>query len=238
MGRAAILALICLASPGSPAEGRVPVLVELFTSEGCSSCPPADALLGRLVGHPPKGTRVVALGEHVDYWDGLGWKDRFSSAVFTHRQEAYARAMGSGSIYTPELVVGGRLALPGGEDSAARSAISALAGEPVAQVDLRLTKIEEGRRTLRVAARWAPPAKGELLMALVKDRATSRVAGGENAGKTLSHVAVVLALEGMGSGNGAFEGSASFDPRGADEVVVFVEDEGGGPVRGLGVLPL
>ena len=95
--------------PGA-ATARVPVLAELFTSEGCSSCPPADDLLRQLLREQPvDGVEVIALSEHVDYWNRLGWRDPFSSEQFTQRQSDYARAMGTAQIYTPQLVINGTI---------------------------------------------------------------------------------------------------------------------------------
>lgn len=100
----AALTALALAAPDRPtASGDVAVLVELFTSEGCSSCSPADAVLRRLVDQSPPGVQVIALGEHVDYWDQLGWKDTFSANAFTRRQEGYSKALGVGSLFTPQL---------------------------------------------------------------------------------------------------------------------------------------
>ena len=108
-----------------PDPEAAPVLVELFTSEGCSSCPPADALLAELAALPAvEGARVVPLGYHVTYWDRLGWRDRFSDPAWTARQEDYARALGEASVYTPQAIVDGRIALVGsrerGENAARR----------------------------------------------------------------------------------------------------------------------
>src|SRR4051794_27969654 len=102
----------------------VTVVLELFTSEGCSSCPPADQFLQRLVDSQPiADVQIIALGEHVDYWDRLGWKDRFSSALFTTRQQTYGNTFNLSSIYTPQIVVDGRAELVGTDAEAARLAI-------------------------------------------------------------------------------------------------------------------
>src|SRR5258708_30693112 len=101
-----------------------PVIVELFTSEGCSDCPPADVLLEKLIATQPiGGAEIIGLGQHVDYWDRLGWKDRFSSSALTNRQQLYQTRFGTESIYTPQMVVDGRTEFVGSDASAARKAI-------------------------------------------------------------------------------------------------------------------
>src|SRR5438132_8543629 len=134
-----------------------PVLVELFTSEGCSSCPPADALLRTLAdAQPIAGAEIIALSQHVDYWDRLGWKDRFSSAAFTNRQQQYGRAFNIGSIYTPQMVVDGREQFVGSDASRARRAIGTALSAPHAVVSIALDLTGPDRVAVTVTARDLP----------------------------------------------------------------------------------
>ena len=115
---------LAISSGGVRAAPPTPVIVELFTSEGCSDCPPADTLLEKLIAtQPVPGAEIIGLGQHVDYWDRLGWKDRFSSAALTSRQQLYQARFGTESIYTPQMVVDGRAELVGSDATAARKAI-------------------------------------------------------------------------------------------------------------------
>ncbi len=117
------------------AQQRTPVIVELFTSEGCSSCPPADDVLTRLDrDQPVPGVEVIALSEHVDYWNQLGWKDRFSSALFSRRQEDYGKIFRLESVYTPQMVVNGQTQVVGSDWADATKAIRAAAQAPRASV--------------------------------------------------------------------------------------------------------
>jgi hypothetical protein len=203
------------------------VLVELFTSEGCSSCPPAEAVLRRLVREQPvAGARVIALAEHVDYWNDLGWADPFSSPLFTRRQREYATRLERGRVYTPQLVVAGETHLVGSDERAAVAAIAAAARRSKGEVSLRL--LPGMAPAVEVAARWPDGATAEVFLATVKDRATSEVTRGENAGRTLEHVAVARAIDRIGSGKGSFTGRAAVpaDPE-ASSVVVFVQERGG-----------
>jgi hypothetical protein len=182
------------------ASTRTPVLVELFTSEGCSSCPPADALLAQLQGRQPiPGARVVALKEHVDYWNRLGWKDPFSSSAYTSRQHAYAAAFGNSTVYTPQMVVDGTAEFVGSSDRRARGAIAEAARSPKA--DVAITPLSDtDENSLAVALRVEPlatlpqGASAELLLAVTEDNLYSEIKRGENAGLTVTHFAVVRAL--------------------------------------------
>ncbi|HTP50238.1 MAG TPA: DUF1223 domain-containing protein [Anaeromyxobacteraceae bacterium] len=232
---AVLLAALALAPPeGSGARAAIPVLVELFTSEGCSSCPPADAVLARLVqDQPVPGAEIVALGEHVDYWDDSGWKDSFSSPRFTERQELYVRRLRVASAYTPQLVVAGRYQVLGSDGSAARAAIATAARTPSGEVTLRVLPGPDSGGAVDVRASWPGGGDADVVLALVEDHATTRATGGENAGRTLEHAAVVRFLSTIGSARGAFASRVPIDRRrvsGAGRVVVFVEAPGGGPV--------
>jgi hypothetical protein len=172
-------------SPRAAAKGGVAV-VELFTSEGCSSCPPADQLLARLASRPG----VFALSFHVDYWNDLGWPDRFASAENTARQHAYALSLGARGLYTPQLVVAGADAFVGSDaDHADASITRALSSAPPVLLTLRV----RATPTEAVVDYEAPgaPAGAVLDVAVVERSATSEVRAGENAGRTLHHVNVV-----------------------------------------------
>ena len=196
-----IAALIVLAVPHADAPGpRTPVLVELFTSEGCSSCPPADALLAQLLREQPvPAADIVPLELHVDYWDRQGWKDPFSSRSYTDRQQAYARALGIDDVYTPQMVVDGRKGFIGSDLSEAKKAIAAAADRP--HLPLKVTTRAMGtavRVTVDVPAAPKDEEKIDVVAALTEDDLTSAVRRGENSGLTLQHAAVVRKLQTLG----------------------------------------
>lgn len=174
-------------------------LVELYTSEGCNSCPPADRWLSRQTEREWDARQVVALAFHVDYWDRLGWKDRFAQPAFSARQRALAAQQGSRTVYTPQVLVSGR-SLPQWQRSEGfQQEITTLTAQP-APADLRAELIPEPDRW-RVRASGqarAPVARGELglFVAIYQDRLDSQVTAGENAGERLRHDRVVRALLG------------------------------------------
>jgi hypothetical protein len=185
------------------------VVVELFTSEGCSSCPPADQVLSRLesprYGNAGKskqvvmvapGVEVIALGEHVDYWDQLGWKDRFSSPLFSARQQDYGRAFHLESVYTPEMIVNGQKEVLGSDPRAVQEAIDKAAKEPQAQVAIAMASPQ----TVSFSVSKLPPGshEAEILLCVTESRHVTPVLGGENGGRELHHAAVVRTLTSLG----------------------------------------
>jgi hypothetical protein len=174
-----------------------PVVVELFTSEGCSSCPPADAWLRELAeGGAIDGVAVIALSEHVDYWNRLGWKDAFSSAAMTARQGHYARALGS-QVYTPQMVVDGEVEFIGSDRQAGTTAIRHAAASKKAAVTVEVaiaTAVIDVRATITPGALDRLP-DADVFVAITEDGLVSNVAAGENQGRRLTHAAVARYLQ-------------------------------------------
>lgn len=230
MLRSLLLAASCIVLSAVAADTplRAPVLVELFTSEGCSSCPPADRHLQQL------DSQAIVLSEHVDYWDQLGWKDRFSSPAFTERQQAYAKQFGLDSPYTPQMVVDGVAQFTGGDTRRAAAEIEKAAGRPKAAIFL-----ERNGAGVRVDIQGSPK-EADIWLALADNNGSTRVAGGENKGRTLTHVAVVRSIRKIGSlkRGGTFSRQVDL-PSGAagQRVVVFVQEGGQARVLGAAMLP-
>jgi len=202
--------LLTLASLfASPATAERPILLELFTSQGCSSCPPADRLLADLAQQPG----VIALAFHVDYWDRLGWKDPFASAEWTERQRSYGgRLSGSryaGQIYTPQLVIDGRIDAVGSDAPAIRRALIKAKSEAI-DVGISLTHRPGG---LRAVAQSSAYTEATLLLAVIDPLRVTRVARGENAGQNLREVRIVRRLESLREYVGADLDLQITDPR-------------------------
>jgi hypothetical protein len=231
-------------STGQP----TPVVVELFTSEGCSDCPPADAVLTRLAASQAvAGVEIIALGEHVDYWDRQGWRDPFSSAAFSARQLEYARALHVESPYTPQMIVNGRDELVGSDYGAATRAIARAALAPARQlrVSVALQHAAGTSLPLRIEAESATERHGALdvFVAVTEDGLGSHVERGENRGRDLHHTAVVRSLVrvgGMADKARTWAGTAevTLDPRWeaqALRIVAFVQDHSGRAILGAAI---
>jgi hypothetical protein len=233
-----------VAAPASPAG----ILVELFTSEGCSSCPPADALLQQLEHwQPVAGAQLIVLSEHVDYWNHDGWTDPYSSHFFTERQNAYSDHFKLATVYTPEMVVDGNREFLGSDGRLALQACQKAAG--VRKIPVRISLIPEGaqQNSDKLRAHVEADAldesskfqQADIYVVAALNSAESQVRGGENQGRRLSHVAVVQSLTKIGSvkkGKG-FAQDVSLklephtDPRRV-RVIAFVQESGQGQVLG------
>jgi len=216
---------------------RRPILLELFTSEGCSSCPPADRLLEAFDRtQPVSGAELIVLSEHVDYWNRLGWTDPFSSALFTQRQQDYVTQLHLDGAYTPQLVIDGQSDVVGSDERAARSAI--LKAEMRSKAAIAL-KARHSGANVEVQLGVSGASRGtDVYVVLADDHAQSHVTRGENSGHILRHVAVVrtLLLAGKTDAQGAFARDLSLPLKdvtiGAWRVVVFLQDSGSRHVLG------
>ncbi len=189
---------LALVTRGSLAQApRVPVLVELYTSEGCSSCPPADALLESLLRDQPVArAEVIPIGLHVDYFNSLGWKDPFSSSAFTVRQRSYSPVSGDDNLYTPQIVVDGRDTVEGTKGDLVRRAIDSAANRPHIVVSLAARVVADRvHLTIGVPAAPSTAEKIQVMAAITEDGLSSVVTRGENNGRTLHHVAVARVVQ-------------------------------------------
>jgi hypothetical protein len=232
----AIALFLAVGGKTHAAPARRAVIVELFTSEGCSSCPPADALLGRLSREGQvDGVQVFPLGFHVDYWNYLGWRDRFSAAAYSKRQESYARLLRTDGPYTPQMIVDGEEEFIGSDASRARQAIDQAASEPGA-AEIELSWAGAGKLLVRVKAHGTEAA--DILLAVTEDNLSSQVKAGENNGHVLRHSAVVRDFRRIGQlQKGSFQTGVplKLDPdwkRKDLHVVVFVQTPDDGKIQG------
>lgn len=238
------------AKPVRAADARTPLLVELFTSEGCSSCPPADRFLEKLDQQPIAGAEMVVLSEHVDYWNHIGWKDPFSARSYSERQSAYANRFALDSVYTPQMVVDGATEFVGTDSGLAAKSFEKALRNP--KIPLRLSSISVDRsHTLHAHLETGilEPSfglsKAEVYLALALNRAESQVSAGENSGHKLVHVSVVRSLTKLGAvqqgHNFAEDAQIKLEP-GSDgrnlRLIAFLQEPGQGRVLGAASLPV
>lgn len=201
--------------------GESRVLVELFTSQGCSSCPGADSVLAGLT----QDSRVIALSLHVDYWDYLGWKDSFGQERFTQRQKAYARQAGERMIYTPQIIVNGVERMVGSDGALVMAAVDRQVGQTV-QVHLTVERTPDGRLVVRAEA--VPPSDRRYRVDLVRYRpsATVNIDRGENAGRTMTYHNVVTHWENLAQWTATRPFEMTTPMNGTEPAVVVVQAEG------------
>lgn len=219
------------------------VLVELFTSEGCSSCPPADRALAFLQKEQPNSAaEIITLAFHVDYWNNLGWKDEFSSPLFTQRQQFYARKFRLDSAYTPQMVIDGSYEFIGSNLGKAQKSISEVAKLAKAKI-----KLEKNEADLKVKISDIPPNnEATVYLAIAEDNLVSDVKRGENSGNKLEHISVVRELKILGklapnSQSFEIEQLIKLDERWKKEnlkLVVFIQENKNRQILGSQFLPI
>ena len=226
MAAAALLSGVVSAdgAAAAPVQPR-PAVIELFTSEGCSSCPPAEAYLGELA----RRADVLTLAFHVDYWDDLGWRDRFEIAAAVARQRRYAQTLHLASIYTPQLVVDGRADFVGSD----RRAVAEALIEPRQGVAVAFT-VREGDIQIDLPAQdGAPPC--DVLLITYRRSATSAIGSGENAGRTLTEYSIVRSVQNLGAWGGQarqFYSAGKSLPSDATDAAVLVQTAGQAAIVG------
>jgi len=246
----AILALQSFSVRGDsrtvPVAGKgseTPVLVELFTSEGCSDCPPADTLLRKLdQAQPVSGVDLIVLSEHVDYWDHLGWRDPYSSHEYSNRQMLYSRHLDLQGVYTPQMVVDGESQFVGSDETQALRAVEK-AGRKM-KVPVALDVVHRNGASLEVHLRAdsllasMAESAASVMVAVADDTDESRVGAGENSGRSLKHIAVLRKLVSAGSISKTSgldrEMAIGIDAGMADHLRVVAFVQGSGPGRVLG----
>jgi len=227
----AMLLLVVAGLPASISAQENVVVVELYTSQGCSSCPPADALLIELVERPD----VLALALHVDYWDYLGWKDIFGNPAFTIRQQGYARVAGSRTIYTPQFVVGGENLIVGAKGMELANTIRNRLDD-LAPISIGLSR---SGNMLEISVDAVPAAdQQDMMVQLVRylPEQSVGIRRGENAGRLISYVNIVTEWQELGRWHGATPLSMTATVTGTDQVAVIVQNVRYGPILAAAAL--
>lgn len=224
----ALCATLVLCTAAARAQNTGPTVAELFTSQGCSSCPPADAVAGRLRADP----KVIVLSFHVNYWDGPQWRDPFASAESTERQYLYSRVLAEHSVFTPQLVLNGTLSLVGSEEPLIRRAIAATNAVALP------VRVEVSRLPVGFMATFAGAAmKADVWEVEFVQHSSTRIRGGENGGRTLETYDNVIRFHRLGAFSpGAVQLPGLQSP--ADGLAILVQAPGLGRMLGAGVYEL
>ncbi len=237
-----LIATVRLGWAQSPAP--IPVVIELFTSEGCSSCPPADRLLSVLdKKQPVPGVQLIVLSEHVDYWNSEGWSDPYSSREFSERQRHYTEALKVPDPYTPQAVIDGRYEVVGNNAPKLEAAIQQAQREKKVPLRLQLSQTEKGIH-VELRAYESVPKGAEVYFAIAEDSVQSKVSAGENGGHMLTHTAVVRSLTKGGKLAAAGDSGIAMDLKTKQNwgkhlrVVAFLADHEGGKILGATVSEL
>ena len=207
---------------------QAPVVLELFTSQGCAACPPADRLLETLADRDD----VIALALHVDYWDYIGWTDSFGQALFSNRQKTYARVKGRASVYTPQMVIGGIDEVKGSSRAQVMGTIATHLGMGLTPNGVKLTlRRGDGQElTIEAVAENGLPYVADIQLVRYRDSARVDILGGENAGRSVTYRNIVTSWQTLDSWDGSHIFRHTMQLEGEDPVVVVIQEQGQGPV--------
>ena len=230
-----VMGTILIAHGPASAGSKGLTVVELFTSQGCSSCPPADAFLGELARQPD----ILALSFHVDYWDYIGWKDPFAKAKYTQRQRGYSRAFHKSFVYTPQMVIHGMLDATGSDTVKVRSIIKKAAQ----RLDTPLTLKRTGDGGLQISVGQSPhPVQASVWLALYDPEHVTKVRRGENRGQTVKNFNVVRLFRKIGEWRGdgikISVSAAELEPHAGKGCAVFLQNAEKGPILGAAAIQL
>lgn len=205
-----------------------PVVVELFTSQGCAACPPADRLLETLADRED----VIALALHVDYWDYIGWADSFGQAQFSNRQKAYARAKGRSSVYTPQMIIGGIDEVKGSSKPQVIGTLGTHMSMTFVRNKIRIALTGERGRdiTIEATADGSLPFATEVQLVRYKDAESVDILAGENSGRSVTYRNIVTSWQSLGTWDGVRPFRQTLPAEGNDAVVVVIQEQGLGPI--------
>ena len=223
-----VLSVMGFFAAGTAAAQESPVVVELYTSQGCSSCPPADALMQELA----KRDNVIALALHVDYWDYIGWADSFANPAYSQRQHAYARAAHATTVYTPQMVINGQDHVVGSRPMQVMDLIQAHRARGL-PVKITLTRAGE-----HVSISATPGPQGDYVVQLVRFRPeeTVSIGSGENAGRAVTYANIVTGWDVVTRWDGADALALDVEAEGPDPLAVIIQPDGNGPIIGAAQL--
>lgn len=219
-------AILGLAIPAHAQQN--PVVIELFTSQGCAACPPADKILDTLADRDD----VIALALHVDYWDYIGWTDSFGQAKFSKRQKDYARAKARASVYTPQMIIGGVDEVKGSAQAKVMTALATHLSLPVSEhpVQLTMTGQPGSEVSIEAVASNGLTYAADVQLVRYRDAEAVDILGGENNGKSVVYRNIVISWDVIGTWDGVRPFQHTVQINGEDPVVVVIQEQGQGPV--------
>ena len=221
-----LCAMLGLTTPAAAQQS--PVVVELFTSQGCAACPPADRLLEELADRDD----VIALALHVDYWDYIGWADSFGQTQFSNRQKSYAHARGRSSVYTPQMIIGGFDEVKGSSKPQVMGTIGTHLSMSHPPITITLSSERGGQITIEAVAPRGLAYATDVKLLRYKDSEHVEILAGENAGRSVTYRNIVTSMQRLGTWDGIGSFRQTVPAEGGDAVVVLFQEQGMGPIVG------